>query len=384
MSIKYIVDFDTQLNEEQKRSFSPAGAGKAGYIAESLATAVGEKVRIISPAGTEKKKGYVRGREYAIDESISVRLFSTFGATNKILKGIRYYLLLANMFFYLLFNVKKGEKILAYHTMKAARILYLIRKITKCYLILEVEEVYSDVRKYSAGKVKYEYKVIECADAYIFPTSLLEKKFNRDKKPYALVHGTYRVEKRITPRFDDGKIHCVYAGIFDRIKGGAETAIRTAEFLDSRYHVHIIGFGTEAEKEQIKRLIQETSERSKCTITYDGLKKDEEYIKFIQSCHIGLSTQNPGEIFNNTSFPSKVLSYMVNGLIVVSVDIPVLRVSDVNDFIFYYRENTPETVAETIKQISVADFIDNSGIKKLDAEFTRRLERMFKGDTEDV
>lgn len=380
MSIKYIVDFDTQLNSEQQRGVAPAGVDKAHYIAESIATATGGKVKIISCAGTTKKSGYVKKTEYAVDSNISVRLFATFGAKNKILKGIRYYLLLIKLFLYLLFTVQKGEKIIVYHTMKTAGLIYWVRKIKKCYLILEAEEVYSDVRKYPAGKVKNEYRLIECADAYIFPTSLMEKKFNKGRKPCVIIHGIYKVEKAVGRKYNDGKIHCVYAGTFDRIKGGAEAAVRAAEFLDGRYHVHIIGFGREDEKKYIENLISEISAKTECKLTFDGMKQGEEYKKFIQSCHIGLSTQNSEKEFNNTSFPSKVLSYLVNGLNVASVKIPVLESSEVDGMISYCESNEGNQVADAIMRVDVTKQSPNEKIMALDTKFKEEMKKM----TEDI
>ena len=94
------------------------------------------------------------------------------------------------------------------------------------------------------------------------------------------------------------------------------------------------------EKEEVIKLIGEVSKESNCKVTFDGLKKGEEYKKFLQSCHIGLSTQNPEKEFNNTSFPSKVLSYMSNGLRVVTVKIPVIKTAEVSDYMFYYDKNS--------------------------------------------
>ena len=62
-----------------------------------------------------------------------------------------------------------------------------------------------------------------------------------------VIYGTYNVEKQIANKFDDGKIHCVYAGTFDPRKGGM-SAVNAAKFLDEKYHIHILGFGTEKDK----------------------------------------------------------------------------------------------------------------------------------------
>ena len=128
------------------------------------------------------------------------------------------------------------------------------------------------------------------------------------------------------------------------------------------------------EKNLLINTIDEISKKTKCNITYDGLKSGEEYIRFLQSCHIGLSTQNPNAAFNDTSFPSKVLSYMANGLKVVSVKIKALETSDVIDLLYYYDEQKPEKIAKAITAIEINDNYDSVNfIKNLDEKFKEEL-----------
>lgn len=117
--------------------------------------------------------------------------------------------------------------------------------------------------------------------------------------------------------------------------------------------------------------INSVAKRSVASISYDGLKKGVDYIRFIQSCHIGLSTQNPSAAFNDTSFPSKILSYMANGLAVVTIDIPVIRRSSIGKYINYYEEQTPENIAEAV----VATKFENVReiVKRLEAQFIKAL-----------
>ena len=136
-------------------------------------------------------------------------------------------------------------------------------------------------------------------------------------------------------------------------------AVAAGEFLSENYHLHILGQGKEMDKRYLLEKIEEVSKKSKCIITYDGLKSGEEYIRFIQSCDIGLSTQNPNAAFNETSFPSKVLSYLANGLRVVSIRIKALEQSAVNDLLFYYDENSPQAIAEAIKGINLEAVYDS-------------------------
>ena len=218
----------------------------------------------------------------------------------------------------------------------------------------------------------------------IFPTELLNEKINTQKKPYAIIHGTYQVEPdRKCNIFQDElqkKIHCVYAGTFDPRKGGAIAAAAAAEFLPENYHIHILGFGNDEEKKKMQDLIAKLASKTVCGISYDGLLSGEDYIRFIQSCDIGLSTQNPDAAFNATSFPSKILSYMANGLRVVSIRIPAIEGSAIGEHMYYYDRQTPEEIAKAILSVDMSDKTDpRTIIADLDVDFQKQLGRILEG-----
>ena len=120
--------------------------------------------------------------------------------------------------------------------------------------------------------------------------------------------------------------------------------------------------------------IEKVASKGGATVTYDGLLSGEEYIRFIQSCQIGLSTQMPDAAFNDTSFPSKVLSYMANGLRVVSIRIKALERSNISDLLYYYDENTPEAIAEAVKKVDFSQMYDSRKlIHQMDKKFVREL-----------
>ena len=221
----------------------------------------------------------------------------------------------------------------------------------------------------------------KAADAFIFPTQLLNESVNDANKPFSVVHGTYQIEQNRSARFNDGKIHVVYAGTLDPRKGGGVAAAASAEFLPENYHVHILGFGSEAQIADMKQLVAEVAQKSKANITYDGVLSGEDYIRFIQSCDIGLSTQNPDAAFNATSFPSKILSYMANGLRVVSVRIDAVETSAVADLITYYDEQTPEAIAKAITDVDMsAPYDSRARIAELDARFREELKRLIEAN----
>ena len=69
-------------------------------------------------------------------------------------------------------------------------------------------------------------------------------------------------------------------------------AAAAAEFLPENYHMHILGFGSDEEVASMRDMVDKLSGNCACSITYDGLLAGEDYIRFLQSCDIGLSTQN--------------------------------------------------------------------------------------------
>ena len=121
-------------------------------------------------------------------------------------------------------------------------------------------------------------------------------------------------------------------------------------------------------------MIKDITPIAPCTLTYDGLLKGEDYIRFIQKCQIGLSTQNPNAAFNATSFPSKILSYMANGLRVVSIRIKAIEESSVGLGISYYEHQTPEEIAKAIMKVDMNNnYESRERIKELNESICNQL-----------
>lgn len=371
--MKYIGFYDRELN---RRAMCLAATNKMDYICEAINRA-DEKVTIVSCGMITEE--VIAESEEIISDSITVKYFKTSKQSKNKLKRI-YNVFMQNirLFLYLMKNVSANEKIMVYHSLALMRCLYIAKKFKGFKMILEVEEFYNDVKLKSSASKSMEKKFIECADAYIFPTKLLNEKFNKHNKPYIIIHGTYKIEEDRNVSFQDGKIHVVYAGTFDPRKGGV-TAAATAEFLPENYHIHIIGFGSDKEIENIRNVVTETNKKSESTVTYDGLLSGEDYIQFLQKCQIGLSPQNPNADFNATSFPSKILSYMSNGLRVVTIRIPAIEISDIGNDVYYYDKQEPEEIAKVIMSIDFNDGYDGrERIKELDKRFKTELKELIR------
>ena len=381
--LKYIAYY-SDPDESKHRNAAPSADTKIDYIV-SVLTREGCNVKVISKCGVENCESILKYYEdYAIEKNGTMVRFVP-SLTSKF-RPLRFF---TRIYTNLKINrlIKKeclntDCKILIYHSLGMCSIIKYLKKHKKSFT-LEVEEIYSDVmaKKKKQNREKEDF-MFSAASSYIFSTDLLNKEINADKKPYVICNGTYRVEQSLIdqPIFDDkSKIHCVYAGTFDPRKGGAATAASAAEFLPSDYHIHILGFGNDAETKAIRDLTSEISKKSIATVTYDGLLSSEEYIRFIQSCDIGLSTQNPDAAFNATSFPSKILSYMSNGLRVVSIRIPAIEGSAIGKYMYYYDKQTPEEIAKAIMTVNLND--DYNGrqvISKLDAEFSYDIAKLME------
>lgn len=375
-TIKYIGFYDTVVNQTENRNYALSAANKMDYISNVLIQ-LGYHVLIVSPSETRNPKFY-RGKKIKINEKVTLDLFPTFPAGNKLNTLFSMVTMDVLLFLYLMRNTKKGEPVIVYHSLALKSIVRLAKRFKRFVIILEVEEIYQDVSPLPKWLTREEFRTITDANGYIFPTQLLNQKLNSSEKPNAIVHGTYKIEPDRGERFTDGKIHIVYAGTFDAVKGGAITSILAAEFLTEKYHLHVIGFGTVEEKNMVMRTIEEVSNRSKSTITFDGLLAGEDYIIFLQKCDIGLSTQTPGLAYNDTSFPSKILSYLSNGLRVVSIRIKAIETSGIGKDLYYFDEQNPKEIADVIMSINVNEHYDSRQLlNSLNQQFINDMKRLL-------
>ena len=350
---------------------SPAAMNKIEYIFKTLGE-LNVKTTVISAYNTKSSQSKPALLK-EIYPNVKLRLLPAFKRKKLISRIISKLSFEARLLICLLQELKRVNTLIVYHSLPLMRLITILKLFRRFNLILEVEEIYGDVNN-SSKTVKKELRFFKLADGYIFPTKLLDEKVNLKKKPTTIIHGTYEKTNTYSKQFKDNKIHIVYAGTLDVRKGGAMAAVAAAEFLNDRYHLHILGFGSKEEKNVLLSAIKNVAGKSDCTISYDGCLAGEEYLKFLQSCDIGLSTQNPEATFNDSSFPSKVLSYMSNGLRVVSIRIPVVESSAVNSVIWYYDIQSPEEIAKAIQLVDMLD--DYNGrevIGNLDIKFQSQI-----------
>ena len=374
--LKYISYYDTQ-DSNIRRNYVTSCTNKMEYIARTIAS-TGRNVEIISASEvTEPKFRFYCAEAKDLTDCISIKLPPSWGGKNIILRKFCMIWHYFYLIFFLCLNVRKNESVLVYHSLGYFNAILLAKKLIGFRLILEVEEIYSDVSTMSPYWRKLEFKMFNAADAYILSTELLDEKINPCHKPSIVIYGSYQVEPKVTEKFNDGKIHAIYAGTFDPNKGGAQMAIAAAKFLPENYHVHICGFGDDKTIKEIQDQISDVSVKSKATITYDGMKTGKDFIEYLQKCHIGLSCQKPEGEYNNTSFPSKILTYMANGLAVVSIKIPVIEKSAICDYISFYSGHNALSISDAISHAHKNTDDECYIIHKLNQSFYRNLKEII-------
>lgn len=370
--IKYLAHYDVP-DANRKRVINLAAANKLDYILRTLSK-LNIKTTVISASNTYGEEAYPSFCEKIYD-NITLKLLPTMKRRNKVMRIIAGIIFRLRLIITLLKEVKKGDTLVVYHSLALINYVSVLKKLKNFNLILEVEEIYGDMWQ-KKNITEKEMRFFKKADAYIFASELLETKINVNKKPSTVIYGVYNIENDVKLSFGDDKIHCVYAGSTNPRKGGALYAITAASKLPSNYVIHILSFEL---NENLKNQILAVNSLDKAQVIYEGVFKGAKYSEFLQRCDIGLSTQNPNAIFNDTSFPSKILSYLSNGLRVVSCKIKVTEKSKINDLLYYYKENTPESIAKAIMSVDLNDnYCSLNKISELDKNFGKDLLLLIK------
>ena len=250
-----------------------------------------------------------------------------------------------------------------YHSLCYNNIFIGLKKLLKFTLIGDVEEIYQDVHPTTIKKSQQEFRFFDICDKFLFPNTILNEKLNKYNKPHLVIHGIYKVKVFEGEKNKDGYNHILYSGTFDPVKGGALASIEAAVFLSEQYHLHITGFGTKEQDLILRNRVTELKSQIKCKMTFHGYLDDDDFNNLLRCCSIGLCTQDPTSKLNLTSFPSKILNYMSNGLVVISGRNRAIEESYVGDLLYYYSSQSPKIMAEAI--MSIKDTNSLKGVLRL-------------------
>lgn len=378
--MKLICFYDIKKYKEEERVFAPSAATVIDYIAYTL-NRLNIQVEIISPAETRKVSGKFPMRSELISDGITLTQGASNGYRNKILRIISKIQSRLWLVKYLLKNTKKNEVVFFWDSPVLYEPLIIFRKLDKknVKILYFASEIFQEVLPLGRLKRKMEWKLFEDVDMFLVSTEMLDKKINHTGKKSVLLHGTYRLTHEYNSKFNDGKIHVLYAGIINKTKGSGK-AVEIASYLPEKFHINIIGYGKKEDIDILNASIEKSNSVNPCKITYDGTLFGEEYNRYLQKCDIGICSQNINAKYNESSFPSKILSYLSNGLRVVSVDIKAIHSSEIGDLLYYTKTDSAKDFAKTIINIDMnIPYNSRKAIENLDKKFMTELSEMLDG-----
>ena len=311
-----------------------------------------EFAEVISPSYSKKRS---KQRIDRLNNKVTITSGFSLGWNGRITKFFAKLSTMVWLLFFLLFKCKKGELVIVYHHVHYVPWLLIAMFFKRLRFILEVEEIYSALEMKSglSWRSILEKSIIHNAYRFIFASSQLEKKCNSAmRKPFVVATGSYIVPNHLGEKIKDDKIHAVYAGLIEKDKVAFRSA-NIAKYLDAKYMIHIIGYGKDSDIDALNKMIDEINKTSDCKVRFDGLKRGDDYIRYLQSCHIGLCPLSTNIEYQKACFPSKITSYLSNGLFVVTTTNEVLKTSSYKDYLYFVKDNTPKEFAQAIKGISL-------------------------------
>lgn len=370
--------FTYYATKNSYRAENFAGEDKIDYICEVLKK-IGEDVILVSSAKSKGDK-YLPREQVKNSDDVDVLFFSSIPNLNTLVHAIDILWGYVQLIWYVLFHVERSDFVLVYHSLGYRNIFKWLHKIKKFKYILEVEELYQYIDANKNPFKKNENLVFSEPDAYIFSNEILAEQVNIFKKEQVIINGVYKCEKKRNSyhmRNSFEKIRIVYAGSLEKQKG-IDYVIKAAKYLSDIYEIHILGFGSKKDLERVERLIKEYSQEHCCKVFYDGVLKGEEYFEFLQSCHIGICIQNEKDMFNQYEYPSKVFSYLSNGLVVVINDLMQVRRSSVYDYLNIAKSSEPQDVANAVLSCEFENNTPNEILFNLESEFIDNFKKILK------
>lgn len=376
-TIKYIGFYDLPANSNE-RVCALSGTNKMDYISEALIKA-GFKVNIVSPSwGVDNiiDKNNLKSKDITIDDNKSVTLFPTLKTGKGFFKPFKILYSLTYLFFWLLFNVKKNERILVYHSPSLSFPLLAAKALKSFSIVLEVEEIYAEVWTEKKSFKKWEWRLINAADYYICASDLLAQKLGIEKS--FVVYGSYKLPE--FTEFDSKKpgVNLVYAGSIDTVKGGVFKAVESMTYLNEDYYLQICGYGSDDQIENILNIIDKANHslgRKACI--FHGKLLGDPFSNLLNSCDIALNPQIEGD-YMITAFPSKILTYLSHNLHVLSTNIESIKASVFAPHINFTKNDSPLEIAKSIKEIDIGKMKDYSGlIKKMEDKLIDDMKKLF-------
>lgn len=364
----------------------PAECAKIEYMVEALKSA-GYRICLFSTRCVKSHWRPAKPGTVIIDGDEKHQYVLSM-AGNALINKINAVINRLQIILYVLLKVKKSQTVLLYHQYYYYGVFTFLKRIKKFELVLEIEELHFTLMHKMKER---ELRFITLADKYLLIQPDLLRRIDIGGKPYLIAYGDYRMPGTSAAAFYNNYDNIVFAGVIESRRNAAFVACRAAEYLDSRFRLHILGFGPEPEIQKLRRLTAEVNHRcGEERVIYHGKKTGVELSEFLNACRVGLSCHSYSEQDRESeqfSFPSKIMIYMAHNLWVVSPDIACVRNTPFNKCIRFYSNDNKETIplkiASCIKDLFVHPDYGSESIQpreqllKIRAEFEAELGDFF-------
>ena len=353
---------------------------KMHYVA-GAAKQAGYDVTMVSLCKTSS--GGFRRASVNQSEDISIYHIASTGKGAFLHKLFNLIIFYAQIIVYFLFNVKKDDHVILYHSVRPTHIISKLLKFKNAdNVILEVEEIYANAADGVKDYLDKEIKDIKKYRNYIFVNDFIPATYEIPKDRYIVVYGSYDHKNMSVEKFDSNKIHVLYAGAIEKLNGGAFTAIETARHLPANYVMHILGKGNDADVSDAVEKIKNINEECGCEkIVYSGFLSGEALDVYMSKCDIGVATYKIMDKYSNFVFPSKLVSYMCHNLKIVTGRSECYENAAISKEWYFYDDNDFISIADAIVCAASDNGKADSSqiIKKLNEELIYDLNGFLNG-----
>lgn len=181
-------------------------------------------------------------------------------------------------------------------------------------------------------------------DMYVFLTEQMNKKINKNNKPFIVMEGLVDENmkyKDIDLDEKDSKKICIYAGgLYE--KYGVKTLIQAFQNLKiDNAQLHLFGTG------DLNDFIEELQDDN---IVYHGVVENKEVVEAEKKATLLINPRFTNEEYTKYSFPSKNMEYMVSGTPILTTKLPGMP-NEYLPYIYVFDEESQEGFRQKIEEI---------------------------------
>lgn len=249
------------------------------------------------------------------------------------------------------------EKVLFVYTLSAP-FLSAVMKLKKKYPKIKVCSIVADLpdmlnlsshrsfiqKKFEQWLANRAYKNMTCIDYYVLLTKYMAEPLGI-KKPYIVMEGIAEdklVVERRGEKIQDLKT-ILYTGTLHEKFGALDLVQAFMRIPDKDYRLILCGIGDSEEK-----IIK--AQKMDARIQFRGKVTHEEACKLQSEATVLVNPRKNNEAFTKYSFPSKTMEYLSSGTPVIAYKLDGIP-EEYNGYINYVSDNSPEAMADKIRQI---------------------------------